>query len=82
MHLLDPSMRTQEAIHRRSLPDVGRDSSELNIKQKRQNACMSTSQTIPTLAQQAKTEPRLMDWLLQPNQMINHGHVGEDQQVA
>jgi hypothetical protein len=75
-------MRTQEAIHRRSIPDVGRDSSELNIKQKWQNTCMGTSQTIPTLAQQAKTEPGRADWLLQPNQTINQGHVREDQQVA
>jgi hypothetical protein len=61
---------------------VSRNASKLNIKQKWQNTCMGTSQTIPSLAKQTKIETGRSHWLLQTHQAINQGHVGEDQQIA
>ena len=82
MHLLNPRVRTQETIHSRRFPNMVWNATKLNVDQERQDTTLGTSQTAPTLTQEAEVESRRTDWLPQLNQTINQGQFGEDQQVT
>jgi hypothetical protein len=56
MHLLNPSMRTQEMIHRRGFSDMRRYTTKLDVDQERQNMTMGTGQTTPLLALKLKPD--------------------------
>jgi hypothetical protein len=82
MHLLNPSVRTQETIHRRGFPDVSRNAAKLDVDQERQSTTMGTRQTTPSLAQETEVVARQTDRLPQRNQLLNQGQLREDQQIT
>jgi hypothetical protein len=82
MHLLNPSMRTQEPVHGRGFPDMNRNTAHLNIDQRRKKTTLSTGKTVPAFAQKPETDTGSTDRLPQPHKMIHQSKLREDHKIT